>query len=57
MLNQQIGPYKITQLLGEGGVAHVYLAEKGNLGKKVALKVLKENFLSRFNFKKKHKLK
>lgn len=46
MLNQQIGTYKITQLLGEGGMAHVYLAEKGNLGKKVALKVLKEDFLS-----------
>ncbi|MCC5924876.1 MAG: protein kinase [Crocinitomicaceae bacterium] len=45
MLNQQIGTYKITKLLGEGGMAHVYLAEKGNLGKKVALKVLKKEFL------------
>jgi uncharacterized protein (TIGR02145 family) len=45
MLNQQIGPYRITHLLGEGGMAQVYLAEKGNLGKKVALKVLKREFL------------
>jgi serine/threonine-protein kinase len=45
MLNQQIGPYRIINLLGEGGMARVYLAEKGNLGKKVALKVLREEFL------------
>ena len=45
MLNQQIGQYKITKLLGEGGMAVVYLAEKGNLGKQVALKVLKKEFL------------
>ena len=46
MLNQQIGSYKIISELGEGGMAMVYLAEKGNLEKKVALKVLKEDFLS-----------
>ena len=46
MLNQQIGPYKIITELGEGGMEMVYLAEKGTLGKQVALKVLKENFLS-----------
>jgi serine/threonine-protein kinase len=45
MLNQQIGPYRINNLLGEGGMAQVYLAEKGNLGKNVALKVLKREFL------------
>lgn len=46
MLNQQIGPYKIISKLGEGGMANVYLAEKGSLQKKVALKVLKDEFLS-----------
>ena len=45
MLNQQIGPYRISRRLGEGGMAQVYLAEKGNLGKKVALKVLKRELL------------
>src|SRR5690554_1201956 len=45
MLNQQIGPYKIISKLGEGGMANVYLAEKGTLSKKVALKVLKDEFL------------
>ena len=45
MINQQIGPYRINNLLGEGGMAHVLIAEKGNLGKKVALKVLKKEFL------------
>ncbi|MGM0479208.1 MAG: protein kinase domain-containing protein [Bacteroidota bacterium] len=45
MLNQQIGPYKIIAELGEGGMAMVYLAEKGALGKQVALKVLKKEFL------------
>jgi serine/threonine protein kinase len=34
MLNQQIGSYKIISQLGEGGMANVYLAEKGTLGKK-----------------------
>lgn len=51
MLNQQIGSYKIKQLLGEGGMAIVYLAEKGSLGKKVALKVLKKEFLYNQNIR------
>jgi serine/threonine protein kinase len=46
MLNQQIGPYKIIFELGQGGMAIVYLAEKGNLNKKVALKVLRTDFNS-----------
>ena len=45
MLNQQIGSYKIIAELGEGGMATVYLAEKGALGKQVALKVLKKEFI------------
>jgi serine/threonine protein kinase len=49
MLNQQIGSYKIISKLGEGGMAVVYLAERGTLGKQVALKVLKEDFISNRN--------
>src|SRR5690554_2418864 len=45
MLNQQIGQYKIISKLGEGGMATVYLAEKGALGKQVALKVFKKEFI------------
>jgi serine/threonine-protein kinase len=46
MLNQQFGQYRIISKLGEGGMANVYLAKKGSLGKQVALKVLKEDFIS-----------
>ena len=45
MSNRQANIYNTLHLLGEGGMARVYLAEKGNLGKKVALKVLREEFL------------
>lgn len=45
MSNHQANIYNTLHLLGEGGMARVYLAEKGNLGKKVALKVLREEFL------------
>jgi serine/threonine-protein kinase len=51
MLNQQIGSYKIISELGEGGMAMVYLAEKGTLGKQVALKVLKKEFLYNQNIR------
>lgn len=51
MLNQQIGPYKIISKLGEGGMALVYLTEKGTLRKQVALKVLNEDFISNRNIR------
>jgi serine/threonine protein kinase len=41
MINTIIGKYKITRLIGEGGMAHVYEAEHEMLGTKVAIKVLK----------------
>ncbi len=38
---EQVGPFKIKRLLGEGGQALVYEAEQLELGRRVALKVLK----------------
>lgn len=40
MINTIIGKYKITRLIGEGGMASVYEAEHEMLGTKVAIKVL-----------------
>lgn len=43
-LNRQVGPYRIDQLLGEGGFAFVYRARDTNLEIDVAVKVLKPSF-------------
>jgi uncharacterized protein (TIGR02145 family) len=51
MLNQQIGNYKFLSILGEGGMATVYLAENTLLGKKVAIKVLKQEFVHNRNIR------
>jgi serine/threonine protein kinase len=40
MINSTIGNYKITKLIGEGGMASVYEAEHQLLGSRVAIKVL-----------------
>ena len=40
MINTTISKYKITRLIGEGGMASVYEAEHEMLGTKVAIKVL-----------------
>ena len=40
MIRTTIGKYKITRLIGEGGMASVYEAEHEMLGTKVAIKVL-----------------
>ena len=40
MINSTIGKYKISRLIGEGGMASIYEAEHEMLGTKVAIKVL-----------------
>lgn len=40
MINSTIGRYRVTRLIGEGGMASVYEAEHEMLENKVAIKVL-----------------
>ncbi len=40
LIGQQWGNYKLTQSLGQGGFAEVYLGEHIHLGSKAAIKVL-----------------
>ena len=39
-IGQQLGNYRLIQLLGKGGFADVYLAEHSYLGTYAAIKVL-----------------
>ena len=39
-VGQRIGPFRITSLLGTGGMGEVYLAEDARLGRSVAIKLL-----------------
>jgi len=41
-----IGPYRVIRVLGEGGMGVVYLAERRDIGSKVALKLLRDAWLS-----------
>ncbi len=39
MIGTSLGPYKIIEQLGAGGMGEVYLGEDTHLGRKVAIKV------------------
>ena len=43
---KELGPYRILKLLGEGGMGVVYLAERDDLGNQVAIKILRDAWLS-----------
>jgi eukaryotic-like serine/threonine-protein kinase len=43
---RDFGPYRIVNLLGEGGMGVVYLCEREDLGTQVAIKVLRDAWLS-----------
>src|SRR5579871_1119100 len=46
LVRQQIGPYRLMKLLGEGGMGVVYLAERTDIGGIVAIKLLRDAWLS-----------
>ena len=45
MIGTSLGPYKIIEQLGAGGMGEVYLGEDTRLGRKVAIKVLPPEFV------------
>src|SRR5262249_29699315 len=43
-IGSQVARFRILQKLGAGGMGEVYLSEDGSLGRKVAIKILPEQF-------------
>jgi len=43
---KQFGPYRLLRAIGEGGMGIVYLAERPDLGTQVAIKILRDAWLS-----------
>jgi serine/threonine-protein kinase len=46
LLLSEFGPYRILNVLGEGGMGVVYLAERKDLGNQVAIKILRDAWIS-----------
>jgi eukaryotic-like serine/threonine-protein kinase len=44
--SKEFGPYRVIRVLGEGGMGVVYLATRPDLGNQVAIKVLRDAWLS-----------
>ena len=41
MIGETFGNYRVTELIGEGGMGVVYLAEHTGIGRRAAIKVLR----------------
>jgi serine/threonine-protein kinase len=41
-----VGPYRLLHVIGEGGMGVVYLAERNDVGRRVAIKLLRDAWLS-----------
>jgi len=44
--SEHFGPYRLQEMLGEGGMGVVYLAERADLGSVAAIKILRDAWLS-----------